>query len=173
MAINVEWKARIRALERQRALAAQLAESPPELLEQLDTFFNASHGRLKLRRLGDDHGELIHYFRDDQPGPKQSTYSIVRTEQPDAQRALLSQALGVRGEVRKRRWLYLAGQVRIHLDEVEGLGNFLEVEVVLRPGQPIAEGEQIAETIRQQLDVRVEDLVEVAYLDLLERQVWR
>src|SRR4051794_10114106 len=110
MAINVEWKARIRDLDRQRALAVQLAPSLPELLEQLDTFFNVSHGRLKLRRLADNHGELIHYFRDDQAGPKQSTYSIVRTDQPDALRALLSEALGMRGQVRKRRWLYLTGQ---------------------------------------------------------------
>src|SRR5258708_4738331 len=101
MTINVEWKARVHDLERQRELAAQLAASPPELLEQVDTFFNSPHGRLKLRQLATDHGELIHYFRDNQAGPKQSIYSIVRTAQPDALCALLSQALGVRGEIRK------------------------------------------------------------------------
>jgi predicted adenylyl cyclase CyaB len=73
----------------------------------------------------------------------------------------------VRGEARKRRWLYLAGQARIHLDEVEGLGTFLEVEVELQPGQSPAEGERIARELRRGLDVRDDDLVRGAYLDLL------
>jgi predicted adenylyl cyclase CyaB len=169
MGRNVEWKAKVRDLVRQRSLAEQLAESPPQLLEQIDTFFHAPHGRVKLRRLSGDHGELIHYVRPDQSGPKQSNYSLVRTDQPEVLRELLSQALGVRGEVRKRRWLYLAGQVRIHLDEVEGLGTFLEVEVVLKPEQSVGESERIAETIRRQLEVTEEDLIESAYIDLLER----
>jgi predicted adenylyl cyclase CyaB len=75
--------------------------------------------------------------------------------------------LGVRGEVRKRRWLYLAGQARIHLDEVEGLGTFLEVEVVLQPGQSVAEGQRVASELRRALDVSDRDLVERAYIDLL------
>ena len=79
----------------------------------------------------------------------------------------LARVLGVRGVVRKRRWLYLVGQMRIHLDEVEGLGVFLEVEVVLQPGQAVGEGERLAEDVRRRLDVRAEDLVEVAYIDLL------
>jgi adenylate cyclase class IV len=167
MAMNVEWKARIRNLPRQRELAQRLAGSPPELLEQVDTFFHVPHGRLKLRRLSSDHGELIQYVRPDQAALKHSSYRLVRTTQPEALHELLAQALGVCGEVRKRRWLYLAGQVRIHLDEVERLGTFLEVEVVLKPRQSLVEGEQIAETFRLGLDVREEDLLAVAYIDLL------
>jgi adenylate cyclase class IV len=167
MATNVEWKVRVRDLARQRELAELLADSPPDLLEQADTFFQVPYGRLKLRRFSPGHGELIHYVRPDQTGLKQSSYRLVRTDQPDALRELLAQALDVRGEVRKRRWLYLAGQVRIHLDEVEGLGTFLEVEVVLKPGQSIAEAEHIAEAFRVQLDVGKEDLIAVAYIDLL------
>jgi predicted adenylyl cyclase CyaB len=170
MANNVEWKARLRDLERQTELARQLAESPPELLEQVDTFFNVAHGRLKLRRFSAAHGELIHYVRSDTTGPKHSAYSRVPTEEPDALRELLAQALGIRGEVRKRRWLYLAGPVRIHLDEVEHLGTFLEVEVVLHTEQSLAEGERIALAFRQSLDVNEDDLVECAYVDLLERK---
>lgn len=164
---NVEWKARARDPRRQRELAEQLADGSPELLEQLDTFFAAPHGRLKLRQLAEDRGELIYYERPDQAGPKQSSYSLVSTNQPAALTALLAQALGVRGMVRKRRWLYRAGQTRIHFDEVEGLGAFLEVEVVLQPGQAVREGERIAEEVRRQLAVADEDLVETAYIDLL------
>lgn len=166
-ASNVEWKARARDPERQRKLAEQLAEAPPELLEQVDTFFPVAHGRLKLRQLAPDRGELIAYERSDVAGPKQSTYSVVRIDQPQALADCLARALGVRGVVRKRRWLYRTSQTRIHLDEVEGLGVFLEVEVVLRPGQAVGEGERIAEDIRRQLDVRDGDLIEVAYIDLL------
>jgi adenylate cyclase class IV len=166
MAINVEWKARVHDLQNQRELAERIAGSPPALLEQIDTFFAVAHGRLKLRRLSPDRGELIHYWRVDRSGPRQSNYSIVRTAEPDALCDLLASALGVRGVVRKRRWLYLADQVRIHLDKVEGLGHFLEVEVVMRPGQPIADGERLAEALMGQLDVRAEDLVAGAYVDL-------
>jgi len=167
MGENVEWKAQARDPERQRELAECLADGPPQLLEQLDTFFPTAHGRLKLRQLAADRGELIYYERPDQAGPKQSTYSLVATDQPAALGALLAQAMGVRGVVRKRRWLYRVGQTRIHFDEVEGLGAFLEVEVVLQPGQAVSEGERIAEDIRRQLAVRDEDLVEPAYIDLL------
>ena len=80
---------------------------------------------------------------------------------------LLSAALGVRGEVRKRRTLLLSGQTRIHLDEVVDLGDFLELEVVLEPTQPAEDGELIARELMRRLDVRDEDLVEGAYLDLL------
>lgn len=167
MAHNVEWKARVSDPHRQRKLAEQLAGSPPELLEQLDTFFPVSHGRLKVRRFAPNSGELIHYHRPNQLGPKLSTYSLVRTDQPDALRDLLSASLGVLGEVRKQRWLYLVGQTRIHFDEVAELGTFLEVEVVLRPEQSLLEGEQLADQLRRALAIRDEDLVAVAYLDLI------
>jgi adenylate cyclase class IV len=169
MPSNVEWKARARDVGRQGALAAGLAGGAGELLEQVDTFFHVPHGRLKLRTFDRSRGELIYYHRPDQAGPRQSTYSLVATDRPDALGVTLAQALGVRGVVRKRRRLFLAGPSRIHVDEVEGLGAFLEVEVVLRPGQPAAEGERIAAALRQDLEVRDEDLVERAYIDLLER----
>ena len=105
MGSNVEWKARAHDPQHQRAQAEQLAPSPPELLEQIDTFFHVPQGRLKLRRLSAHCGELIHYHRPDQPGPKQSTYSLVHVSERDALRDLLGHALGVLGEVRKKRWL--------------------------------------------------------------------
>jgi predicted adenylyl cyclase CyaB len=79
-------------------------------------------------------------------------------------------ALGVRGVVRKTRYLYLLGQTRLHLDEVEGLGEFMELEVVLRPEQSDAEGQAIARDLMVRLGVREEDLLEGAYMDLLERK---
>lgn len=167
MAINVEWKARARNPERQRRLAEQLSDRPPEVLEQEDTFFLVPHGRLKLRQLGPHQGELIFYERSDRVGSRESVYSLVPTDIPAFLRDLLAQALGIRAVLRKRRTLYRVGQTRIHFDEVEGLGLFLEVEVVLEPEQAIEEAQRIAGHLRQQLEVAHEDLLGCAYMDLL------
>jgi adenylate cyclase class IV len=169
MATNIEWKARANDPKRQRVLAERLAGAGPELLDQVDTFFFVRNARLKLRQFRPDHGELIYYVRRDQAMPKQSDYWLCSTGKPDLLRTVLTQALGVRGEVRKRRLLYLVGQSRIHVDDVQGLGTFLEVEVVLAD-QDISEGERVAAELREKLEVKAEDLIEVAYVDLLGQQ---
>src|SRR4051794_23255088 len=115
MGMNIEWKARARNPRRQRDLIGRLAGGAPEVLEQWDTFFNTPRGRLKLRQLAPDRGELIFYERPDQPDLKTSNYAVTRTSEPALLRDVLTRSLGVRGEVRKRRWLYLAGPARIHL----------------------------------------------------------
>ena len=112
---------------------------------------------------------MIHYLRPVQAGPELSKYFLLPIDQPGEMRDLLVQALGIYGEVRKRRFVFFVGQSRIHFDEVERLGSFLEVEVVLRPEQAIAEGERIATALRRQLEVQDEDLIEVAYIELLRQ----
>ncbi len=83
---------------------------------------------------------------------------------------MLSNALGVVGRVRKRRRLYLVGNTRIHLDEVEGLGSFLELEVVLSGPQTVAEGEAVARSLMRELGIPRSSLIHGAYLDLIEAQ---
>ena len=171
MAANIEIKARANDWDGQRALACQVAECKPTLIEQSDTFFAVPAGRLKLRQLAADRGELIFYQRPDQLGPKRSDYSVVFTDRPEDLRETLAQALGVCGEVKKRRWLFqtdaYGGNTRIHFDEVKGLGQYIELEVLLAGGQSVEEGERIAEQLCAALDIREEDLIECAYLDLL------
>ena len=164
---NVEVKARARDLAGLRRLAEGLTDGPAEVIRQEDTFFNCPAGRLKLRTLAPDRGELIYYEREDTAGPRPSTYVISPTENPDSLRTALTSALGVRGVVRKRRYLYRSGQTRIHLDEVDGLGPFVELEVVLRPDQSPDDGARIAADLMAQLGIRDEDLVTEAYVDLL------
>ena len=72
--------------------------------------------------------------------------------------------------VKKTRYLYLVGQTRVHLDDVEGLGQFMELEVVMGEGQSDAEGQAIAEDLMSRLGVERGDLLEGAYMDLLEGQ---
>lgn len=167
MARNVEIKARSRDIELQGRIAARLAESPPALIEQEDTFFHVPRGRLKLREFGDGTGELIEYDRPDSHGPKQSTYIRSPISEPHSLKAALAAALGVRAVVRKRRTLFLAEQTRIHLDEVAGLGQFIELEVELQPDQTEAEGRAIADRLMSELGIEATDLVAGAYVDLL------
>lgn len=168
MPANIEIKARARDFADLRQRAAALSDSPVEMIPQEDTFFHTTRGRLKLRQLAPDRGQLVYYERPDQDGPKRSTYHIFETGDPSGLKATLSLALGVRGVVRKTRHLYLVGQTRVHLDEVEGLGEFMELEVVLRPEQSDAEGQAIAQDLMTRLGVREDDLLEGAYMDLLE-----
>jgi predicted adenylyl cyclase CyaB len=164
---NVEVKVRVTDLAATEKLAAALADRGPFELEQDDTFFACPNGRLKLRQLAPDRGELIHYERPDQDGPRLSRFLIAPTADPAALREALTRALGPTGRVRKTRRLYLAGDTRIHLDRVEQLGDFLELEVVLTPDRSVAEGEAEARRIMAALGVDEDDLIRGAYVDLL------
>jgi adenylate cyclase class IV len=164
---NVEIKARLSNPGVTRRRAETLADGPAELLEQDDTFFACPEGRLKLRRFGDGAAELIFYRRDDAMGPRESRFFKAPIADPDVHEAVLGAALGVVGVVRKRRTLYLVGQTRIHLDEVEGLGSFLELEVVLWDDQSTTDGERIARELMAALGITEKDLVDVAYVDLI------
>jgi predicted adenylyl cyclase CyaB len=166
MGKNIEIKARLRDWDSVMALLREHAEGP-ELLMQEDTFFPAGAGRLKLRRLTGGEGELIHYERPDSAEPSLSCYDIVHTSDPNGLRKLLLSALGNGGVVRKSRYLFRSGPTRIHLDEVEGLGRFLELELVLDEGQEESEGVAIVEEWLERLGVSREDLLDEAYVDLL------
>jgi adenylate cyclase class IV len=168
MGINIEIKARIRDLEGLRKRAEALSDTPCRVISQEDTFFYTPQGRLKLRNLEPDRGELIYYVREDAAGPKRSNYLLCATTDPVSLEAVLEAALAVRGVVRKRRSLYHVGETRIHLDEVEGLGSFVELEVVLGFGQSEDEGQAIAAKLMAQLGIEETDLVEGAYIDLLQ-----
>lgn len=167
MARNVEVKVRVLDPGAARQAAERLAGGPGSLLEQEDTFFFSPRGRLKLRVFPDGRGELIAYDRPDAPGPKTSSYEVVPVEDAVRMRAALGAVLGVRGVVRKRRTLHLAGRTRIHLDEVEGLGAFLELEVVLGEDEPAETGEAEARRLLAELGLSGAELLSGAYLDLM------
>jgi adenylate cyclase class IV len=170
MSANVEIKARLRDPNRVRQFLEEETGAPPQVIEQEDTFFPVASGRLKIRILGPGRGELIAYRRTDTAGPKVSEYLVVPSTEPALLRDALATALGVRGTVRKTRLLFLVGATRIHLDAVERLGDFLELEVVLRAGQSVAAGERVARELMAWLGIESGDLLEEAYIDMLERQ---
>jgi homotetrameric cytidine deaminase len=164
---NVELKARDRdpARSLQRALALG-AEDHGEL-RQRDTYFATSRGRLKLREQEPGGAELIAYERDDAAEARESRYRLAPVADGAALREALDEALGRTVVVAKRRRLLLWEGVRIHLDEVEGLGSFVELEGVAEPGSDLgAEGERVA-TLRAELGIADRDLVATGYADLL------
>lgn len=166
---NVEIKARVHDFEALRSRAATMADGPVKIIDQLDTFYITPRGRLKLRVLAPDRCELIQYTRADESTAKTSTYDLVRSDDPASFSRILETALPIRGVVTKRRHLYHIGQTRVHLDEVEGLGTFMELEVVLSDGQTSDYGEAIADDLMNKLGIQKEDLVSGAYIDLQEK----
>jgi adenylate cyclase class IV len=167
MAHNVEIKAAVADFAVARAALAARSPGPVAVSSPEDTFFRCATGRLKLRRLSAVAGELIHYERPDQPGPRLSRYAIVPTTEPDRLRDVLTAACGIIGVVRKRRTVHLVGRTRVHLDEVEGLARFIELEVVLDAEQPVEAGHAEARRLMVVLGIQEEQLVSQAYLDLL------
>jgi predicted adenylyl cyclase CyaB len=170
MPSNVEIKARLSDRAAAEAIAGSLCDSGPQVIHQEDVFFQVEGARLKLRIFDADRGELIRYERADVADARVSKYSIARTSDPRILLEILGRTLGEIGTVRKKRTLYLAGQTRIHLDEVEGLGDFLELEVVMRPRQTAAEGKAIAEELLAKFEITPGQLLGEAYVDLLQRK---
>jgi predicted adenylyl cyclase CyaB len=170
MSRNIEIKARIEAADAWSAKIAVLADEGPIDIAQDDTFFRCGAARLKLRAFSGGTGELIYYRRADEYGPKESFYLRSPTSAPDSLRECLTLAYGQVGRVRKHRKLFLIGRTRVHLDEVEGLGHFLELEVVLAADEPAAAGVHEARELMAKLDIKPHQLIDDAYVDLLARQ---
>jgi len=164
---NVEVKARVADMGALRARVGARAGAAPQVLEQRDTFFHTPRGRLKLREESGARAELIHYVRPDREGPKLCAYSRVASDDPERLRALLADALGVRGVVEKRREVFHVEDTRVHLDEVRGLGAFLELEVPIGSERSVADGERIARELLAALGIDPASLVAEAYLELL------
>lgn len=162
---NVEVKAAVRDPEALLARARWLWGAP-QRLRQKDLFFPCPNGRLKLRLQRPGPSYLIAYARPDARGPKTSRYMTASAPRPEALAACLSAALGQGRVVEKTRLLFLAGRTRVHVDSVRGLGDFLELEVVLRRGEGAAAGRAEARRLMRLLGVRPEDLLEGAYADL-------
>ncbi|XP_037508379.1 uncharacterized protein LOC119384163 isoform X1 [Rhipicephalus sanguineus] len=185
MPSNVELKARLADRCRLVQVVRTMAHAHSALRQQ-DTYFGAARGRLKLRlqELLADNGEaqdetatLYFYDRPDTVGPKRSDYEFMRFSTIDEAlvlKRLLSRSMGVRGIVQKRRDLFLVGQTRVHVDTVEGLGDFVELEVMLEETQTTEDGQAIAEGLCKELGIGDESLISGSYIDMLPHQpLWQ
>jgi adenylate cyclase class IV len=148
-------------------VVSSLAGGPPEIIDQEDFFFRGPRGRLKLRIFDPANGQLIFYERPDNPGPETSHYRIAPCHDPHALLAVLAAAYGTGPTVRKRRYLYLIGRTRVHLDQVAGLGDFLELEVVLADDEDEAGGRAEAERLLARFAISPDQLIATAYADMM------
>jgi homotetrameric cytidine deaminase len=162
---NVELKARDADPEATLRRALELGASDEGVLRQRDTYFGRARGRLKLREQEPGDAQLIAYQRPDDAQARTSAYRIAEVADPEALREALDAALGTRVVVDKRRHLLLYENVRIHLDDVDGLGAFVELEGVASPQSDLTREHELVERLRAQLGLG--EPVPVSYSDLL------
>jgi len=135
--------------------------------EQTDTYFDVDKGRLKLRE-GNIENNLIYYERDNQAGPKSSHFNLIKIDDARGLKEVLERSMGIKVVVQKKREIYYIRNVKFHIDEVPGLGSFIEIEA----GNILADLSQ--QQLKEQCDfylkefgIRETDLVEVSYSDML------
>ena len=175
VAANVESKTRCPDLGAIARLAAALGARYEGRIEQVDTYFRVRRGRLKLREAshyGPDgrmsaSSELIRYERPDVNGARVSVYERTANEDPKSSRLRLEAAHGVRGCIRKHRELWILDSTRIHLDEVEGLGTFVELETVCAEGEPSVDERLEHDRLWSALGLDPQARVAGSYIDLL------
>ena len=153
------------SLEVCRALGAE----DRGVIAQRDTYFDVAHGGLKLREEQPGNPHLIQFERSSEPQQRESRYRIIEVSDGTALCAALAAAIGIRGVVAKRRHLLLWQSVRIHLDEVERLGRFIELEAVAPPDSDLAYEHRLIAELRDALGITDERLVALGYAAQLLR----
>ncbi len=163
---NVELKARDPSPERSLAICDELGAEPRGLLRQRDTYFQAPRGRLKLREEDGAKPQLIAYRRSNRAESRQSNYRIVEVGQAGELKDALTDTLGIEVVIVKERRLFLWKGVRIHLDEVEGLGGFIEFEAPVPATAEVAVCEERVGELSRAFGIADSDLIGGSYCDL-------
>ncbi len=164
---NFEFKAKVQELEKYENKLQTLNPTYIGLDHQIDTYFNAQHGRLKLRE-GNIENSLINYEREDLAGSKESKVILYKHEPNTALKDILTKQLGVKVVVDKKRKIYFIDNVKFHFDIVQDLGTFIEVEA-------IDDKEEFSlEQLKKQCDtyfdffgLTAKNIVEKSYSDLI------
>jgi adenylate cyclase, class 2 len=165
--LNVEIKARCDHPEQVRQYLVTHHADFKGVDEQTDTYFNVPIGRLKLRQ-GNIENNLIYYERSDQPGPKDSHFRLLKTNDPETLKSILTDSLGIKVVVRKKREIYYLQNVKFHIDTVEGLGSFMEIEAGnLLANLPKEKLKEQCEYYLKAFSIRDEELVTISYSDML------
>lgn len=178
MATNLEFKARCQSLENLYPRLTELNAKHRETVHQIDTYFYMLEGkdaltpkdckpRLKLRETDEaDEGWLIYYERPNQNTSRYSQYHLSKTDEPSTLKTLLTAALGIETIVQKQREIWMFKNTRIHLDTVDGLGEYIELETVFQ-GQTEAEAIAEHQHVKNGLHLDAADPIAVSYSDLI------
>ncbi|MBX3359023.1 MAG: class IV adenylate cyclase [Phycisphaeraceae bacterium] len=171
---NVEFKAELRDLPLARTIVLATGGLHAETIRQVDTYHRLADGRLKKReiaRIGPDGGEpetaveWIYYDRADKSGPRLSRYDVFSPEQVATRYGVTPLPVWV--VVRKIREVYLVDGVRVHLDDVEGLGTYLEFEAPVSPDRRIPACFALVDSLRTRLQPVLGEPIDCSYSDLL------
>jgi len=162
---NLEAKFRLADLAQARERALAIGYTENSVLRQRDTFFRVVSGKLKLREEG-SRALLIHYGRHAVNSLQLSNYEFVELVDGENTRSILGAALGVIAEVRKNRTLLMRANVRLHLDRVDGLGEFGEIEAVLADGDDAEDSRATVDETLAALRVSRGDLIDISYFEL-------
>jgi predicted adenylyl cyclase CyaB len=167
MHINVEFKAYCNFPDKIREILKIQGADYKGRDHQVDIYFNVPNGRLKLRK-GNIENSLISYQREDIAGSKQSNVHLFHIEPGTSLEEILTTTLGVKVVVDKQRDIYFIENVKFHVDEVQGLGSFVEVEAIDLKGDIGREKlQQQCNQYKKMLGVKDEDLIAQSYSDLL------
>lgn len=167
MPVNVEIKARTERTQFIREILTSRHAEYRGTDNQTDTYFHCAQGRLKLRQ-GNVEKNLIFYRRPDQAGPKTAEVSLYKPDNSGDLKQLLSQALGVWKQVVKQREIYFIDNVKFHLDHVEGLGNFVEIEAIDTDGSiPVDKLREQCNFYLNLFEIQAEDLLDRSYSDMV------
>lgn len=167
--LNIEIKAKSLELDRIRDILKSKNADFKGIDHQVDTYFKVNSGRLKLRE-GNIENHLIYYEREDKSGPKKSLVLLYKYNPDQNLKEILTRSLGVLAVVNKHREIYFIDNVKFHLDNVKGLGYFVEIEAIDEDGSIGSEKlhEQCKHYLKL-LNISKEDLLENSYSDLILR----
>lgn len=167
--LNVEVKAKCNDLERVRQKLISFNALFKGIDEQTDTYFNVNKGRLKLRE-GNIENNLICYNRENKAGPKNSHFQLLKVADPDALKKMLTDSLGIKIVVKKEREIYFIDNVKIHLDKLQELGFFVEIEASnLNKNNSQEELLEQCNFFMKEFEIRDEDLLQDSYSDMMMR----
>jgi adenylate cyclase class 2 len=164
---NLEAKFKLDDLERARHQAEAIGYRYTATLEQRDTFFRVAHGKLKLRE-EQSGARLIFYGRKDSGELKVSNYEIVPIAEPEKFRIMMTQALGTIATVKKTRILMMREHIRLHLDRVEDLGDFGEIEAVLSAEATLERSRPAVDQLLNALGIAADNLIAISYFEMIK-----
>ncbi|KAA3614721.1 MAG: class IV adenylate cyclase [Calditrichaeota bacterium] len=169
MGLNIEIKARCKNHKTIEEVMQKM-NFPFEGSEvQTDTFFNVPHGRLKVREYNNKTAVLIPYIRPDVKTPRASDYVLLDIKEPNQTIDILESMFGIRLVVEKNRKIYHYDNIRVHLDSIEELGTFIELEGVVTKSDQREETLQKVELLMELFEIKDNDIVLNAYVDLIEK----
>jgi adenylate cyclase class 2 len=163
---NIEIKSKYPNAEKAKSIARELGAQYAGVDRQVDTYFKTKSGRLKLRESSLSGAQLVPYIRPDELGPKKSEYLVIPVENAELCKNLFSQILGTEVVVEKSREIFLVGNVRVHIDEVQGLGSFFEFEAVYSDSKDEAQERNKVEKLIKHFEIAEDDLLTLSYREL-------